>query len=543
MNRKQAISSSVLALAMAACGTSHLSRGITPEGWVNGDVIHPDKSSATLKEGIFPNAGSLRLVGSGATKDQVYALLGRPHFREGVFGVREWDYIFNFRGTGSQVATCQYKIVFSKEERAASFFPYPEACAPALEDFEVTPQEADRLMGLAGNGNGDARVRAASAAKKLIGLIAISGDDTPVAVREAANELAGLVTSSDVPGWVDVRHAAAELASAIEASGDDTPASVRSAARKLAGVITVTEVPGWVDVRHAVDELASAIEASRGATPAAVREAARKLAGTVTVSEVPGWIDVRHAADKLANAIKASGANTPAPVRQAARELVGVVTISEVPGWVDIRQAATELASAITESRRETPALVRAAARKLAGLVTISEVPGWVDVRHAATQLASAITDSGGETPADVREAADVLVGMIVVEDPYVASVDATRKELSADMLFEFGSDAMTPAGQTTLQELASSIKAANLGTIVIQGHSDRLGAPLANLAISKRRAEAVRRALLDAGVAGAMVTRGYGSSAPKAQCAQQLKGALIACLAPNRRVVVVASQ
>ena len=54
-----------------------------------------------------PNIESLRAVGPGVTKDQLYYLLGRPHFREGYAGVREWDYLFHFRVDG-KVVTCQY---------------------------------------------------------------------------------------------------------------------------------------------------------------------------------------------------------------------------------------------------------------------------------------------------------------------------------------------------------------------------------------------------------------------------------------------------
>lgn len=34
----------------------------------------------------------------GMNKDQIYQLAGRPHFAEGMSGVREWDYLFNFTG-------------------------------------------------------------------------------------------------------------------------------------------------------------------------------------------------------------------------------------------------------------------------------------------------------------------------------------------------------------------------------------------------------------------------------------------------------------
>ena len=37
---------------------------------------------------------------SGMNKDQLYNLIGRPHFSEGLYGVEEWDYAFNYRENG-----------------------------------------------------------------------------------------------------------------------------------------------------------------------------------------------------------------------------------------------------------------------------------------------------------------------------------------------------------------------------------------------------------------------------------------------------------
>lgn len=384
MKLKQAIVPAAIALAMTGCGTSHLSRGITPEGWVNGDIVFPDKDSATLKEGTFPNPAGLKQLSTGVTKDQVYELIGRPHFREGVFGVREWDYLFHFRGTGGTYATCQYKIVFSKDGHAQSFFPYPEACGPALEDFEVTPAEADQLIAQDAGAAGGRHARAAAAAEQLIGVITISGDETPQAVQEAAKELVGIITIS----------------------GDDT---------------------SW---------------------PAA-QEAAKELVGVITIS----------------------GDETPEAVRQAARQLVGIVTISEDQG---------DQASAA----------------------------GGVDAGGGSTVASGTV---GG------------------------------RKELSADMLFDFGTDSVTPAGLARLLQLADSIKSSGLRHVVIEGHSDRIGSDAYNLGLSQRRANAVRQVLEAAGVAGDVVAQGLGRTAPKVQCAEQPRNELIACLAPNRRVVVIA--
>src|SRR5690606_5044560 len=52
------------------------------------------KSRDRSHTGSYPNIDNLRQVGDGITRDQLYDLLGRPHFAEG-FRVREWDYLFH----------------------------------------------------------------------------------------------------------------------------------------------------------------------------------------------------------------------------------------------------------------------------------------------------------------------------------------------------------------------------------------------------------------------------------------------------------------
>ena len=53
-----------------------------------------------------------------------------PHFAEGMYGVREWDYTFNFRtGQGNAFTTCQFKVIFDKDAVAQTFHWQPAACA------------------------------------------------------------------------------------------------------------------------------------------------------------------------------------------------------------------------------------------------------------------------------------------------------------------------------------------------------------------------------------------------------------------------------
>ena len=115
---------------------------------------------------------------------------------------------------------------------------------------------------------------------------------------------------------------------------------------------------------------------------------------------------------------------------------------------------------------------------------------------------------------------------------------------MSADSFFAFDSDVLLPAGQRELDTLATSLRGTDYDVISVTGHTDRLGRPAYNLALSTRRAEAVKAYLVTRGVPAAKVTaRGVNGSNPvttMAACPGTVATpALIACLQPDRRVEV----
>jgi OOP family OmpA-OmpF porin len=73
-----------------------------------------------------------------------------------------------------------------------------------------------------------------------------------------------------------------------------------------------------------------------------------------------------------------------------------------------------------------------------------------------------------------------------------------------------------------------------------VTGHADRLGPAAYNLKLSGRRAETVKKYLVDKGVdASAVQVVAKGESEPIKQCKGGATKATIACLAPNRRVEI----
>lgn len=135
----------VVALTVAMVGCGNVSRGVAKDGRSAGEVLWPAPEDTTPmhKGGTFPNLGNLRQLRDGLNKTQVADLIGYPHFVEGVWGVREWNYLFNFRHSGSnEVTVCQYKVFFDEDRIARSFYWKPESCAAVLDDPKPAPPPA-----------------------------------------------------------------------------------------------------------------------------------------------------------------------------------------------------------------------------------------------------------------------------------------------------------------------------------------------------------------------------------------------------------------
>ncbi|MDN5782650.1 MAG: OmpA family protein [Luteimonas sp.] len=117
-------------------------------------------------------------------------------------------------------------------------------------------------------------------------------------------------------------------------------------------------------------------------------------------------------------------------------------------------------------------------------------------------------------------------------------------QKLSADGLFAFGKsslDDLSDEGRAQLDGFAADlIGGAPYEIVHVIGHSDRIGNAKANLDLSNRRAESVRDYLVQKGVPAERITAvGRGSVEPVVECEDQARDALIACLAPNRRVEI----
>lgn len=78
------------------------------------------------------------------------------------------------------------------------------------------------------------------------------------------------------------------------------------------------------------------------------------------------------------------------------------------------------------------------------------------------------------------------------------------------------------------------------LNQITLVGHADRLGSDDYNVALSKRRVDAVEQKLIDSGVDSSKISTDYkGESVPAQTCEGDFGPELIDCLHANRRVEI----
>lgn len=102
--------------------------------------------------------------------------------------------------------------------------------------------------------------------------------------------------------------------------------------------------------------------------------------------------------------------------------------------------------------------------------------------------------------------------------DPVVAACHAQILEKLAEETIEFstGSARIAPKSTALIGRLATVIKNCPQADLEIAGHTDNVGDPERNLVLSRNRAEAVVRALTDAGApANRLTSAGYGDMKP----------------------------
>lgn len=138
-----------------------------------------------------------------------------------------------------------------------------------------------------------------------------------------------------------------------------------------------------------------------------------------------------------------------------------------------------------------------------------------------------------------------------VAPPPAPAPVPISEKvTIPADTLFNFDKDTLTADGKATLDGLLAKMQNINLEAVIAVGYADRIGSTSYNQDLSTRRAQTIKTYLVDAGgiEASRVFIEGRGESASVTGDSCNNMGTergsnkqLVACLAPDRRVVIEA--
>lgn len=108
----------------------------------------------------------------------------------------------------------------------------------------------------------------------------------------------------------------------------------------------------------------------------------------------------------------------------------------------------------------------------------------------------------------------------------------------SASIVFARDSATIDKQSRPVLDKLAGIAKRCSRFNLAIEGHTDGQGGKTHNLALSQRRAEAIRTALINRGVdTDHIIAQGFGSARPIEQ------GTTEAALAKNRRIEIAVSE
>lgn len=114
---------------------------------------------------------------------------------------------------------------------------------------------------------------------------------------------------------------------------------------------------------------------------------------------------------------------------------------------------------------------------------------------------------------------------------------------LNSDVTFAFGKANLKPQAQATLDSIYGEMSQVKSAKVAVAGYTDRIGSDAFNVKLSQERADSVANYFVAKGVAAdAISATGYGKANPvTGAICDQVKGrkALIACLAPDRRVEI----
>lgn len=140
------------------------------------------------------------------------------------------------------------------------------------------------------------------------------------------------------------------------------------------------------------------------------------------------------------------------------------------------------------------------------------------NVAGIASMNGCPLKDSDGDGIPDVRDQCPDVMGFAETNGCPVKlpAADSILAAAAAEIYFETAKYTLLPASYPALQRVDSLLNAMPWITLIIEGHTDNQGNDKINLELSRNRADAVKRYLINKGHHESQLTAtGYGSSQP----------------------------
>jgi len=129
----------------------------------------------------------------------------------------------------------------------------------------------------------------------------------------------------------------------------------------------------------------------------------------------------------------------------------------------------------------------------------------------------------------------DFMAAMDALEKKQMAETMAPMSPANYTVYFDFDKSVINPAGQVVINQVLADASKHAPSSVSVTGHTDRAGPEDYNMALSLRRADSVRSALISGGVAADKITvAGRGESEPAVPTADGVREA------KNRRVEII---
>ncbi|MDP6574503.1 MAG: OmpA family protein [Rhodospirillales bacterium] len=155
--------------------------------------------------------------------------------------------------------------------------------------------------------------------------------------------------------------------------------------------------------------------------------------------------------------------------------------------------------------------------------------------RHGFMTALFEIEGALGGPPASGSALSSTVLTPAALDGDQLGNPFKARGPRAFTVFFEFDSAALTPESEQAMDAIAASAKAGGPLHVIVDGHADRAGAAPYNVALSRRRANAVTRGLVARGLSHErLAVHAFGETRPRVLTPDGLRDPR------NRRVEVV---